>query len=257
MNFVKTIINDRIASIILDRPDKKNALNAEFVIELKQAFLSIQENDQVRAILLKSSGDAFCAGADLEYLQKLQKFSHDENLADSMNLAELFQIIYACPKPVISIVNGPALAGGCGLATVCDFCFATPESSFGYTESRIGFIPAIVMVFLRNKVGETTSKKLLFTGEVFKANKAFDMGLIANVYSADLLEEEVLGFVSNLIKGSSGSSIALIKEMYNSLEGKSLSESIQYACEMNAKARETQDCKSGISGFLNKEKRSW
>lgn len=257
MTFVKNFVENRIASIILDRPDKRNALNAEFVNELKLVFRSFQTDTNVRAILLRSSSEAFCAGADLEYLQQLQNFSHDENLADSQNLAELFQMIYSCPKPVISMVNGPALAGGCGLATVCDFCFATPESSFGYTESRIGFIPAIVMVFLRNKVGESISKKLLFTGEVFNAQVALDLGLITGVFEASSLEQEVLSFMNKLILGSSGSSIALIKEMYNNLDGKSLSESISYACEMNAIARETQDCKSGISGFLNKEKRTW
>ena len=144
MKYVITEIRDRIGYIILNRPDKRNALNSECVSELKISIKSFENNSEVRALILKSAGEVFCAGADLAYLQQLQNYTYEENLADSKNLAELFKLIYSFPKPVISLVNGAALAGGCGLATVCDICFATPSSTFGYTEAKIGFIPAIV-----------------------------------------------------------------------------------------------------------------
>lgn len=257
MKFVKTEIRDRIGYIILNRPEKRNALNSEFVNEIKESIQNFETEAGVRAVILKSSGEVFCAGADLDYLQQLQKFNYEENLADSQNLSELFKLIYGFPKPVISLVNGPALAGGCGLASVCDICFATPNSSFGYTEAKIGFIPAIVMVFLKKKVGEAISKKLLLTGEIFNADKALHYGLITEIVEADKIYDYAHDWVVNMIKHSSGNSIAMIKQMYNSIDSLTLNEALNYACEMNAKARETDDCKRGISSFLNKQKINW
>ncbi len=257
MNFVKTEIRDRIGYVILNRPEKRNALNAEFINELKTTIQNFEKNSEVRALILKSSGDVFCAGADLAYLQQLQNFSYEENLADSQNLSELFKLIYSFSKPVISLVNGAALAGGCGLATVCDMCFATPNSTFGYTEARIGFIPAIVLVYLKKKVGEVISKKILFSGEIFKADKALEYGLITEIVEPDHIHEYVHNWVVKLIESSSGNSLAMIKKMYNTVDGLSLEESLNYACKMNANARETEDCKRGISAFLNKEKFNW
>jgi methylglutaconyl-CoA hydratase len=257
MNYVVTEIRERIAYVILNRPDKRNALNSDFVNELKNTIHGFKDTLDVRAIVIKSSGEVFCAGADLAYLKELQNYSYEENLKDSRNLAGLFKLIYSFPKPIISVVNGAALAGGCGLATVCDVCFATPHSTFGYTESKIGFIPAIVMVFLRKKLGETFSKKLLFTGEVITAEKALEMSLITQIIEAYDIEEYTHQFAVDLVSGSSSNSIKMIKQMYFSLEGMSMDESIDYACEMNAKARETEDCKHGIQSFLNKKKITW
>lgn len=257
MNFVKTEIRDRIGYIILNRPEKRNALNLEFVTELKESIKHFETDLGVKALILKSSGEVFCAGADLEYLQQLQSFTYEENLADSQNLSDLFKLIYEFPKPIISVVNGPALAGGCGLATVCDLCFATPNSTFGYTEAKIGFIPAIVMIFLKKKAGETLSKKLLLTGEIFKADSALNYGLITEIIDADKIYEFTHAWVVNLINNSSGNSMAMIKQMYNSIDGLSLNDALNYACEMNARTRETDDCKRGISSFLNKQKISW
>ena len=257
MNYVKTEILDRIGYVILNRPEKRNALNAEFVNELKTTIYDFEKNTDVRALILKSSGNVFCAGADLAYLQKLQTFTYEENLADSQNLSDLFKLIYSLPKPVISLVNGPALAGGCGLATVCDMCFATPHSTFGYTEALIGFVPAIVMVFLKKKVGEVIGKKILFTGDVFKADKALQYGLITEIIEADSIEDYVHNWAVKMIESSSGNSLAMIKNMYNTIDGLSLEEALDFACKMNASARETEDCKRGIYAFLNKEKFSW
>lgn len=257
MSYILTEIKDRIGYVILNRPDKRNALNAEFVSELKQSIQTFEDNAGVRAIIIKSSGKVFCAGADLAYLQQLQSNTYEENLQDSENLAHLFKQIYICSKPIISMVNGPALAGGCGLATVCDICFATPSSTFGYTESRIGFIPAIVFVFLRKKIAETHVKKLLFTGEIISASHALSLGLISEITEASDFEKYVHQWTVNLIENSSGNSLSSLKQMYNSIDGLTLEESLKYACEMNAKTRESSDCKSGIAAFLNKQIIKW
>ncbi|HEU5147903.1 MAG TPA: enoyl-CoA hydratase/isomerase family protein, partial [Chryseosolibacter sp.] len=155
MKLIQYAVRDRIAFITLDRPEKSNALSFDLIAELRTAFKAAEEDAEVKAIILRANGDAFCAGADLQSLQELQTNSFEQNRADSDHLKDLLLQIYQLKKVVISQVHAPALAGGCGLATVCDFTFAAPEAIFGYTEVRIGFVPAIVMVFLLRKIGET------------------------------------------------------------------------------------------------------
>ena len=175
-------VSDRIAYITLNRPEKRNALNQELVNALRDAFEKAESDQAVKVIVLKANGDSFCAGADLGYLQQLQKFSYDENLADSKNLRDLFLQIYTSGKVVVAEVQGSAIAGGCGLATVCDFVFSAPEAKFGYTEVKIGFIPAIVMVFLLRKIGEGKSKELLLSGKLISAEDARNMGLVNHIF---------------------------------------------------------------------------
>lgn len=256
-NLVLYEVIDRVGYITLNRPEKRNALSYEFVQEIKNALVVAERDETCKVIVLRANGEAFCAGADLAYLQQLQQNSFEENLADSQHLMQLFQLIYYCKKVVIAEVNGPALAGGSGLATVCDFCFATPQSSFGYTEVKIGFVPAIVMVFLVRKVTEHTAKKLLLTGEVFDANKALQYGLINEVVEADALSTMVHSFATKLCKQSSAQSLGMVKEMLAKVQELSLDEGLHYAANMNANARATDDCKKGIAAFLNKEKLSW
>ncbi|MFN3840934.1 MAG: enoyl-CoA hydratase/isomerase family protein, partial [Cyclobacteriaceae bacterium] len=169
MNTLLYTVSNRIALITLNRPEKRNALNAELVKELTDCLEETGRDDRVKVIILKSAGEAFCAGADLAYLQQLKRNSLEENLSDSNNLKTLYTRIYTLTKPVIAQVQGPALAGGCGLATVCDFCFSVPEATFGYTEVKIGFIPALVMVFLIRKIGDGKARELLLSGNLISA----------------------------------------------------------------------------------------
>lgn len=256
-NLVLYEVNDRVGHITLNRPEKRNALNFEFVNEIKSVFKQAEGDDNCKVIVIKSNGEAFCAGADLEYLQQLQNNTYEENLTDSKNLSELFRVIYLSKKVVISLVNGSAIAGGCGLATVCDFCFATPTSTFGYTEVKIGFVPAIVMVFLVRKFGEQKTKQLLLTGDVIDANKAFDMGLINYLVDENFIADEVKKFADKLCKQTSAQSLSMVKEMLAEVQNLTLDDGLNYAAEMNANARNTDDCKRGIAAFLNKEKLTW
>ncbi len=216
-----------------------------------------EADDAVKVIILGAKGEVFCAGADLEYLQKLQNFSYEENLQDSDNLKELFLQIYNLKKVVIAQVQGHALAGGCGLATVCDFTFAVPEAKFGYTEVKIGFIPAIVLVFLLRKVGEMRTRHLLLSGNLILAEEAQQMGIVNGIYPQLLLAEEVEKFATSLVKSNSTHSMMLIKQMIPQAQSRSFEDSLKYASEMNATARGSEDCKKGISAFLKKEKISW
>jgi len=257
MKNINYVVRNRIGIITLNRPEKRNSLSPELVGELKQAFATAENDVNVKVVILKANGEVFCAGADLEYLQKLQNFSYEENLQDSDNLKGLFLQIYNLKKVVIAQVQGHALAGGVGLATVCDFTFAVPEAKFGYTEVKIGFIPAIVLVFLLRKVGEMRTRHLLLSGNLLLAEEAQHLGIVNGIYPQLILDEEVEKFALTLVNSNSEHSMMLIKQMIPEVQSRSFEESLKFASEMNATARGSEDCKKGISAFLKKEKLSW
>lgn len=257
MSHVLYDVKDRICFLTLNRPEKKNALNAELVTDLQHAFTRAEADKAVKVIVLKANGNIFCAGADLDSLQKLQKNSFEENLQDSNHLKSLFHQIYTLKKVVIAQVQGHALAGGCGLATVCDFVFSVPDAKFGYTEVRIGFVPAIVMVFLLRKLGEQKAKQLLLSGDLVSGEGAIQSGLVSKLVSKDELENEVFIFAQGLISNNSMQAMELTKQMIAHVQNLSLEEGLEYAAAMNAKARSTEDCKRGIAAFINKDKLTW
>lgn len=250
-------VADRIATITINRPEKRNALNPQLISELTEAFIDASEDDLVKVIILKANGDAFSAGADLEYLQQLQHNTFEENVADSNNLKKLFTTIYYLPKVVIAQVEGHAIAGGCGLANVCDIIFATPESSFGYTEVKIGFVPAIVSCFLIRKVNETVAKEILLTGKIFKAEQALAYKLINFVTNSSEIHLKVKEFALSLCNESSGNSLSITKQLITQTTNSSLEKSLETAVQINARVRESDDFKKGIASFLNKEKINW
>jgi methylglutaconyl-CoA hydratase len=248
---------ERIAYLTLNRPDKRNALNAALVTALKEALQEANLDPGVKVVVLKANGKAFCAGADLETLQQLQQNTYAENLADSAHLAELFELMYTLPKPIIAQIQGHALAGGCGLAAICDFSFAVPAAKFGYTEVKIGFVPAIVSAFLVRKIGEGRARELLLSGEIIAAERAQAYGLINYLVEELDLESRVNAFARGLCTGTSGQSIAATKALLAQLPALSLSASLKLAAETNAHARATDDCRRGIGAFLAKEEIGW
>jgi len=250
--------SNRKATITLNRPEKRNALDDIMVGELITAFIQGGRDQNVKVIILQGAGSSFCAGADLEYLNRIAKFDLEENRADSSKLAMLFRTIYELRKPVIAVVNGAALAGGCGLASVCDFVIASEENaSFGYTEVRIGFIPAVVMIFLLKRVGEGRARELILRGNTINAKQAQGIGLINAVVPAAELQNAVDVLTNELIQQNSLHAMGLCKEMLSKLHGLNLMDSLDFAANMNAAARMTPDCKQGIAAFLNKEKIHW
>ncbi|MBX2992995.1 MAG: enoyl-CoA hydratase/isomerase family protein [Bacteroidetes bacterium] len=250
--------SNRKATITLNRPEKRNALDDAMVGELGAAFQQAARDQNVKVITLRGAGPAFCAGADLEYLSRIAKYDLEENRADSTKLAHLFKTIYELRKPVIAAVHGPALAGGCGLASVCDIVIASEENaSFGYTEVRIGFIPAIVLVFLIKRVGEGKARELVLRGHTLSAQEAAAIGLVNITVPAISFEPTIEKLVSDLLQNNSLHAMGLCKEMLSKLHGLNLMEAIDFAANMNAAARMTPDCKEGIAAFLNKEKLQW
>ncbi len=255
---IKYSVADRIARITLSRPDKLNALDDVMVTELTNAFLRANRDTAVKVVILSAEGESFCAGADLEYIQRIAKYDFNRNLEDSSSLMKLFLQIHTCRKPVISLVAGPALAGGCGLASVCDFVLAARETSrFGYPEVRIGFIPAIVLVFLVRRIGEGRARELVLGGHTLTAEEAHAIGLVGRVVPAMDLERAGNELAHELIVRNSGSSMGLIKELLARVHGMSTDEALEYASNLNALTRMTDDCKRGIEAFLRKETVTW
>ncbi|WP_231459507.1 MULTISPECIES: enoyl-CoA hydratase/isomerase family protein [unclassified Pedobacter] len=256
-NMVLYNVEERIATITINRPEKRNALNPQLIAELTEAFIRAEEDNQVKIVVLNANGGTFSAGADLEYLQQLQNNSFEENVADSNNLKKLFTTIYYLPKIVIAQVEGHAIAGGCGLATICDIVFATPESNFGYTEVKIGFVPAIVSCFLVQKVNETIAKEILLTGKTFNAEQALSYKLINFVTKSAEIHQKVKEFALSLCEGSSGNSLMITKQLISQTTNPSLEKTLETAVHINARVRESEDFKKGIASFLNKEKINW
>ncbi len=260
MQFTRLLYDtsNRKATITLNRPEKRNALDDVMVAELTTAFTQAARDQNVKVVVLQASGTAFCAGADLDYLSRIAGFDLEQNRADSSKLANLFRTIYELRKPVIAMVNGPALAGGCGLASVCDFVIASEEhATFGYTEVRIGFIPAIVMIFLIKRVGEGRARELILHGNIINALEARRIGLANVVVPEAQIQTSVSALADELIHNNSLHAMGLCKEMLSKLHGLNLAEALEFAANMNAAARMTADCKVGVAAFLNKEKIEW
>lgn len=250
-------VEQRIATISINRPEKRNALNPELVSQLTAAFQRASEDEEVKIVILKAVGNTFSAGADLAYLQQLQQNSYEENLADSNNLKRLFTTIYYLPKLVIAQVEGHAIAGGCGLATICDVIFAVPEANFGYTEVKLGFVPAIVSCFLLRKTSETIAKKILYTGALFSAAQALDYGLITFVTNAEEINLKVKEFALSLCTETSAHSLMVTKQLIGQTTNPELEQALEMAVQLNARVRESEDFKKGIAAFISKEKIKW
>ncbi len=244
-------VNNKMALIKLNRPEKRNALHPDLVKEFKEKLKQAGNDDKVSILIITGEGKSFCAGADLSYLQDLNDYSLLENEEDSRSLAQLFLDIYNFPKPTIASVNGAAIAGGCGLASVCDIIVADQQhAKFGYSEVKIGFIPAVVSIFLIRKIGEGRAKHLLLTGEVIDAEKAFQLGLV------NYLTENVNAFsfeLASSMLNNSDFSMRFTKQMISDISTLTVDKAVEYSIELNAISRTSDDFKKGLSSFLNKK----
>ena len=257
MNYqtLQLAIENNVATIALTRPEKRNAISIQLLQELLGALDEI-ERSAAQVLILTGSGKAFCAGLDLEELKSLLGKTHDENVKDSARMARIFRRIYDFPRPTIAAVNGAAIAGGTGLATMCDFTLAVPEAKFGYTEVRIGFVPAIVSSILVWQVGHKIARDLLLTGRLFDAAEAHRYGLVNEIVEPDRLMNRARELAAQIME-SSPSSVRATKKLVNSFIAKSLDEQIAAAIEDNARIRTTADFREGVSSFLEKRKPQW
>jgi methylglutaconyl-CoA hydratase len=244
-----------VATITLNRPEKRNALSFELLDELMAALDEVEQSD-AQVLIITGAGKAFCAGMDLEELKSLLGKTREENVKDSAHMAQIFRRIYDFPKPTIAAVNGAAIAGGTGIATMCDFTIAVPEAKFGYTEVRIGFVAAIVSSILVWQVGHKVARDVLMTGRLFDAAEAYRFGLVNEVVAAEQLMPRVRQLASQLLENSP-SSVRATKKLINGFIARQLDEQIAAAIEDNAQIRTTADFREGISSFLEKRKPRW
>ena len=248
---IKFEVKDEIGILTLNRPEKRNALHPELVQQMKSKLNEVQKNQSVKVLIITGEGKAFCAGADLEYLNKLRNYSSIENEKDSRDLAELFLMLYNFQKPVIAAVNGAALAGGCGLASVCDLIVADEvNATFGYPEVKIGFTAAVVSTFLIRRVGEGLAKHLLLSGEIIEAKRAYEIGFV-NYLNSNVLEL-ALDLASKL-KNNSIKSMEMTKNIIRTISGLTVEEAVEYCIGLNTISRTTEDFKNGLNNFLTKK----
>jgi methylglutaconyl-CoA hydratase len=254
----KTVLyseSNAIATITLNRPDKRNAISYELIDDLIAA-LKQAASSPAQIVIVTGAGKAFCSGMDLDNLKQLAGSTHEQNVQDSETMASLFRTLYDFPKPTIAAVNGAAIAGGTGLATLCDFTLAVPEAKFGYTEVRIGFVPGIVSSYLIANVGEKRARDLLLTGRLFDAEEAYKLGLVTEIVQPEQLMPRALQLGAQLMENSPAS-LRTTKALLSSYTKEQLDHQLANAIRENAGIRQTADFKEGITSFLEKRKPVW
>src|SRR3984957_1263075 len=244
-----------VATITLNRPDKRNAISFELIDDLLRGLKEVEASDAI-VLILTGAGKAFSSGMDLDNLKQLIGRTPEQNLEDSQTMVQLFRSLYEFPKVTIAAVNGAAIAGGTGLALLCDFTLAVPEAKFGYTEVRIGFVPAIVSTFLLRQVGEKQARDLLLTGRLFGADEAARMGLINEIVPPENLMTRTRELAALLMENSPAS-LRATKQLLTQHARAEIDSQIDAAVRENAAIRNTADFREGISSFLEKRKPTW
>ena len=244
-----------VATITLNRPDKRNAISFELIGDLLGALKEVETSDAI-VLILTGAGKAFSSGMDLDNLKTLIGRSPEQNLQDSETMVRLFRTLYEFPKVTIAAVNGAAIAGGTGLALLCDFTLAVPEAKFGYTEVRIGFVPAIVSTFLLRQVGEKQARDLLLTGRIIGAEEAARMGLVNEIVAPETLMTRARELGASLMENSPAS-LRATKKLLNDHARAELDTQIEAAVRENAAIRTTADFREGVTSFLEKRKPVW
>lgn len=244
-----------IAIIALTVPEKRNAISARMISDLLNALDHV-ESSSARVLIITGSGKAFCAGMDLDELQQIAQQTLQKNMEDARRVSKTFYRLYSFPKPVIAAVNGAAIAGGCGIATLCDFTLAVPEAKFGYSEVKLGFMPALVAVFLRRQIAEKHARDLLLTGRIIDAEEAFRISLISEVVPAESLMDRARALAASLI-AASPTAIMRTKKFIIGLDQQAVRADLEAAIEANADIRSTPDFHEGVTAFLEKRPPKW
>jgi methylglutaconyl-CoA hydratase len=244
-----------VAALTLNRPEKRNAISFDLIDDLLRALEEVSKSDAI-VLILTGAGKAFCSGLDLDNLKALLGRTPEQNLQDSRTMVQLFRSLYEFPKVTIAAVNGAAIAGGTGLALLCDFTLAVPEAKFGYTEVRIGFVPAIVSTFLLRQVGEKQARDLLLTGRLFDAAEAVRLGLVSEIVPGENLMPRARALAAALMENSPAS-LRATKQLLTGHARPGLDAQIESAVRENAAIRTTADFREGISSFLEKRKPVW
>lgn len=252
MNEVLRVEHDGgIATLVLNRPEKRNALDTALVEALTKALAETALDPDVRVVCIRGEGPDFCSGADLAELEKVTTLGMDESVADAQRLGAVLLALRAHPRPVVAAVHGKALAGGCGLATACDLVVARDDARFGYPEVHLGFVPAMVLSILRRKVGEARAFELVIRGHRIDAHEAAEMGLVNRVVAVADFDASVATLLAELA-ALPPSGVEMTKRLFYEVDGLSVSEGIRRGAEVNALARSTEACRAGVRAFLDR-----
>lgn len=249
-------IENQIARIFLNRPEIHNAFNDVMILELSEVFKKISEDEKIRVAVLTGNGQSFCAGADLNWMKKVIDFSYEENLKESLQLAELFYLMYTLPQPTIARVNGAAIGGGAGLVAVCDLVIASEKAKFSLSEVKLGLVPACISPYVLRRVGERVARELFLTGERIDACKALEFGLVNQVVPDDKLDEAVDERIKQLLS-SGPKALAMCKDLLQKIPGMGFEEFKRYTAEVIAKLRISEEGQEGMNAFLEKRKPKW
>ncbi len=257
LDYSTIIVTDSgpIRTITLNRPARRNAMTPEMQKELIEAFEETASSS-ARIVTLTGAGESFCSGLDLEELREMRNATSNDYRIEAERVARLFLSLHDLPMPTIAAVRGPAIAGGCGLALICDFTLATPDASFGFTEVRIGFVPALVSAFLALHVAEKLSRELLLTGRIVFAEEAFLMGLVTSVIPEAEFDARVKTLTGTLL-ANSPQSLAITKQLLNDRLRPHLDEAILSAIAAYTEARGSSDLREGLAAFFEKRKPNW
>jgi len=247
---------ENIATIFLNRPDVHNAMNEKLMKELTTCFHELGKDNTVRTIILTGKGKSFCAGADLNWMKSMAKYSKEENIKDSRLLLNLYEAIYNCPKPVIGRVNGHAFGGGIGLFAVCDITIAVPDCKFAFTEVKLGIIPAVISNYIIRKIGLSNMRRLFITGERFNSEYAKEIGLIDYVIPTEELDSKIQFYI-DLLKSSGPNAIIEVKKLIDSCEKMDRSKYKDHTVEKISELRVSKEGQEGINAFLEKRKTKW
>lgn len=247
---------DAVTTLRLNRPERRNAMTPQMQEELIAVMNEAAASSSCRVVVLAGAGEAFCAGLDLSMLQQMNEKTAAEHTADAQRIALLFRTLYELPKPTIAAVHGAAIAGGTGLATICDFTVATPAAKFGYTEARIGFVPALVSAYLILQIGEKCARDLLLSARIFGAGEALHLGLVNEVVEPERLEARV-SELATALRANSPASLAATKRLLAEQNRPWLDAATEQAMAVNAEARATPDFREGVAAFLEKRRPVW
>lgn len=250
-------IKDRVATVTLNRPHVRNAFDEILIAELTQVFRELDADQEARAIVLAANGPAFCAGADLNWMQKMANYSHEENRADAARLAEMLRAIYLCSKPVIARIQGDCYAGGMGLVAACDIAIASGSANFCLSEVKIGLIPATIAPYVIKAMGEHAARRYFLTAERFSAHEARQIGFLHDAVLPDALDAKVKEVV-NAILLASPHAVAEAKRLVRDVAGAPLDDAlVADTVQRIARIRASEQGKEGLQAFLQKRKPGW
>lgn len=259
MDNPKNILVEKVGytlTVWLNRPEVHNAMNDEMIAELTHAFVGIPDESDIRLVILRGKGKSFCAGADLNYMKGIAGFGFEENLKDGKRLAKLFKSIYNCPLPTIAVVHGSALGGANGLLSACDIVIAEENTTFAFSEVKLGIIPATISPFVIKRIGEFGAKELMMTGKRFKSKEAEKWHLVNHSVNEDELDT-ALNKLTNQFVSSAPNAVKLTKNMIGEVLGNNIDETIDYTSKKIAELRVSEEGQEGMASFLEKRKPKW